>query len=99
ELVTGQLRRPPDAPDDDAEQRQQRARPRETELLTDRGEDEVGVLLGHIAEPGLTALEQALAEGSARADRRIRLVDVVLRLREGGVVLGGHVLGQERREP
>ena len=71
----------------------------EAELLAHRGEDEVGVLLGHVAEPGLAALEQSLAERAAGADRGLRLVDVVLRLRECGVVLGRHVLGQERSEP
>ena len=61
EVVAGELGRSPHAPHDDGQQRQQRRSPEEAELLADRGEDEVGVLLRNVAEPGLGALEQTLA--------------------------------------
>src|SRR5581483_2234430 len=94
-----ELRGAPHPPGHDAEQREQRARAGEAELLAYRGEDEVGVLLGHVAEPGLAALEQPLAERAACADRSLRLVDVVLRLRQRRVVPARLALGQERRQP
>ena len=52
-----------------AEQRDQHAGADQAELLPGDGEDEVGVLLGHEAGPGLRAVEEALAEEAAVADR------------------------------
>ena len=49
----------------------------QAELLAGHGEDEVGVLLGHEAGPGLRAVEQTLAEDPAVADRDPRLLGVV----------------------
>ena len=65
------------APDDDGQQQDQDARADQAELLAGDGEDEVGVLLGDEAGPGLRALEQSLAEQAAVADRDARLLDVV----------------------
>ena len=65
------------APDDDAEQRDQDAGADQAELLARDGEDEVGVLLGHEAGAGLRAVEEALAEEPAVADRDPGLLDVV----------------------
>ena len=62
---------------DDAEQRDQHAGAEQAELLARDGEDEVGVLLGHEAGPGLRAVEEPLAEEAAVADRDPRLLDVV----------------------
>ena len=53
------------------------APPSEAELLPDRSEDEVGVLLGHVAEAGLVATEETLAGEPARADGDLGLVEVV----------------------
>ena len=52
-----------------AEQRDQHAGTDQAELLAGDGEDEVGVLLGHEAGPGLRAVEEPLAEQAAVADR------------------------------
>ena len=49
----------------------------QAELLAGDGEDEVGVLLGHEAGPGLRAVEQPLAEQAAVADRDPGLLGVV----------------------
>ena len=54
EEVAGQLRGSPDAPRRcTANSASSVAAADEAELLADRGEDEVGVLLGHVAELGL----------------------------------------------
>ena len=62
EVVAGELGGPPDPPARSPRRgRARAAEPDEAELLADRGEDEVGLLLGHEAELGLGALEEALA--------------------------------------
>src|SRR5260221_4319016 len=49
----------------------------ETELLGQHGEDEVGLLLGQEVEMALRAVQEALAEEPARAERDLRLQDVI----------------------
>ena len=46
-------------------------------LLAERGEDEVGVLLGQEIELALGAEQEALAGHAARAERDLRLGDVI----------------------
>ena len=48
-------------------------------LLTHGAEDEVGVLLGHVLQLGLRAVEEPLAVQTARTDGYLRLVDVIPR--------------------
>ena len=71
---SGDRQRPPDH---HAEQRDQQRRADQAELLAGDGEDEVGVLLGHEAGLGLRAVEEALAEEAAVADRDPGLLGVV----------------------
>jgi hypothetical protein len=49
----------------------------QTPFLRHCREDEVGMLLGQIVEMALGAVEEALAENAARADRDLRLRDVI----------------------
>ena len=49
----------------------------EPELLPHHGEDEVGVLLGHVVQVRLRAVQVSLAEEAAGPDRDLRLVEVV----------------------
>src|SRR5262245_14815946 len=70
-------------------------RPDEAHLLPQRGEDEVGVLLRHEAEPGLGALEQPLAGCPARGDRRLGLGQVPVGGRDRAV----RGLRDETRQP
>ena len=49
----------------------------QAELLADHGEDEVGRALGQELELRLAAVHPALAEHAARADRDLRLDDVI----------------------
>ena len=51
----------------------------QAQLLPRDREDEVGLLLGHEAGPGLGAVEEPLAEQAAVADRDPGLLDVVAR--------------------
>ena len=92
ELVPGQLGRPPDPPEDHGQQSRARRAADEAQLLPHHREDEVGVLLGHEAQPGLGALEQALAAELAGADGRLGLLLVVAA--PVGVQLGVGEVGQ-----
>ena len=90
----------------DAEQRDQHAGADQAELLAGDGEDEVGVLLGHEAGPGLRAVEEPLAEQPAVADRDPRLLGVVAGAARVEVGVGERqepvdlvVLEQPRRSP
>ena len=56
------------APGDEAEQRHDGDRPNKAHLLADRGEDEVGLLFGHVAERGLKSVEQPRAVDPPRAN-------------------------------
>ena len=49
----------------------------EADLLGQHGEDEVGLLLRQEAQLALRALQEALAPDAARAERDLRLDDVV----------------------
>ena len=71
-----------DAPEPPREQRVEREQRRaadEAEVLPHRGEDEVGVLLGHEAVLRLQALAEAGAGEAARRDRGLRRLQVELR--------------------
>lgn len=68
---------PQDTQEDDSEQDDDRASPRETEFLGCDTEDEVGVLFWDELAAGLPAVEEPGAAQAARADRDERLVDVV----------------------
>ena len=57
----------------------------EAELLGQRGEDEVGVLLGQEVQPRLGALHVAAAGEAARAHGDLRLGDVVAGAERVGV--------------
>src|SRR5829696_412010 len=59
---------PKAAPEQQPEQGEQGHGAGEAELLADHGEDEVGLLLGHVLEVGLGAAQVALAPDPARAD-------------------------------
>ena len=68
EEVRRQQRDAPEPPGEQRVEREQRRAADEAEVLADRGEDEVGVLLGHEAVPRL----QALAQPGARQARPTR---------------------------
>ena len=70
------------------QQRDQQAGAHEAELLPRHREDEVGLLLGHEAGARLGAVEQALPEQAAVADRDPGLLDVVAGA--AGVEVGVH---------
>ena len=75
-LSLGQM----DEPQDEGQEEQQHAgRAHEALLLADGAEDEVGVLLGHVLQLGLRAVEEALALEASRPDGNLRLVDVIAR--------------------
>src|SRR5215217_902037 len=59
---------PKAAPEQQPEQGEQGHGAGEAELLADHGEDEVGLLLGHVLEVGLGAAQVALAADPAGAD-------------------------------
>ena len=88
----------PDAPHQQREQAEQQRAADEAELLADRGEDEVGVLLGHERQLRELALVEALAPDAAVRDRRLRLAQRVLRVGEICARCDA-VLVHERREP
>ena len=77
----------------DEEQHDDGGRADQAELLAGDREDEVGVLLGHEARLGLRAVEEALPEQSAVADRDPRLRGVVA----GAARVVGRI--EERGEP
>ena len=52
------------APQQDGEQREHARRTHEAELLADDGEDEVGVVVGHVGEGGLRALKEPATVGA-----------------------------------
>ncbi len=67
----------PDAiADDDGEQQQQHHAADESEFLAERGNGEVGVLLGQEVEPALRSLHESLAAHAARPDRDLGLADI-----------------------
>src|SRR2546423_3396739 len=74
EEVTGEEGGSPRPPDHDREQRQQRRRAEEAELLAYGGEDEVGVLLGNEPARRLRAVARAAPGGAPLARRRLRPV-------------------------
>ena len=97
-VVAGELGRAPDAPHHERVHADEEAGAGQAELLPHRGEDEVGVLLGHVAQPGLRALEQPLALDAAGADGDLRLLEVPRRAAD--LLLGlGPLLAGEDREP
>ena len=65
EEIGRQQRGPPEPPHQQPVEPDQRRAADEAELLTHHREDEVGVLLGHVAEVGLAALEQPVAREAA----------------------------------
>ena len=66
-----------DAQDQCQEEHQYCHAAHEALFLTDGAVDEVGVLLGHILQFGLRAVEEALAHDAAAADGDFALVDVI----------------------
>ena len=66
-----------DANDKEGIEQQYKGTAYEALLLADGTEDKVGVLLGHIVELGLRAIEEPLAPQAARPDGYLRLVDVI----------------------
>lgn len=71
------LRQVDEAEDEGEEEQQDAGCTDEAFLLADGAEDEVGVLLRHVFELCLRAVEEALAFESARADGYLALMDVV----------------------
>ena len=61
------------APDDEQVEQQQERRAEEAALLGERGEREVGRVLGQVVEPRLRRAEHAAPAQAARADRGDRL--------------------------
>ena len=85
-------------PGDHAEEGEHADGADEAELLGHGGEDEVGLLLGHVAEIRLRPVPDARAEEAARADGvlgLLRVVDGRLHVGVGAV----RVRVQERRQP
>ena len=66
EEVGRQQRDAPEAPHEQPVERDQRRAADEAELLADHREDEVGVLLGHVRDVRLAALEQPVAREARR---------------------------------
>ena len=91
EGVAGHLGGAQDPPRHHAEKGEHGGRADEPELLAHGREDEVGLLLGHVGQVRLRAVEQARSPEAARADGGHRLVEVV------GAALRLGVLVQERR--
>ena len=69
-----------EAQDEGEEQQQHTGGTEEAFLLADGAEDEVGVLLGHVLQLGLRAVEEALALEAAGAYGYLALMDVVARI-------------------
>src|SRR5882672_2674597 len=67
------------APDHEEVEADEEQEPEESELLADHGEDEVRAALRQELELRLAAVHPALAEDTARADRDLRLDDVIAR--------------------
>src|SRR5882757_558008 len=65
------------AADDEHIEQQQQSEPEETELFADYGEDEISGALREKLELRLAAVHPALAENTPRADRDLRLDDVI----------------------
>ena len=66
-----------DAKQQEEEEREQRHRADEAQLLAQHGEDEVAVGDAQVAELGLGSLQEALAPHPTRSDADLRLQNVV----------------------
>ena len=64
-IVSLPLGKDDDADDEESIEQEDEAAAHETLLFTDGAEDEVGVLLGHIVELGLRAIEEPFAPQTA----------------------------------
>ena len=67
-----------------------------SQLLADGGEDEVGLLLGNVAERRLQTVEQPRAVNATRTDGALRVAHLVDEPSQSRV---GRVLVQKGREP